>query len=111
MAVLMAKHGFYNTPAWRALRVRRLQIDGYRCQAPGCNKPATHVDHIETRPAVDCLTAADRVDNLRSLCATHDAQVKETPTGRRRNGGRFVARGVDADGWPLQSGCQQRNHT
>ncbi len=42
----------------------------------------------------------DCLDNLRSLCATHDASVKELPTGGRRRGGSFVSRAVCVDGWP-----------
>ena len=40
---------------------------------------ATFVDHIVARPrglTVPC--PADRLDNLRSLCVTHDAQIKRT---------------------------------
>ena len=52
-------------------------------------------------------TGASRIDldNLRSLCATHDAQVKEHKHGpdgvRRGRGGRPIVRGCDRDGWPL----------
>jgi hypothetical protein len=55
------------------------------------------VDHIQTRPRQDEPSPADRLDNLRSLCATHDAQMKEH--GRHRAAARLI--GVDAEGWPL----------
>jgi hypothetical protein len=66
----------------------------------GCGRRATHVDHIITRPRSPEPTPEDRPDNLRSLCATHDAQIKEHKNGRGRNG-RPVVKGSDADGWPL----------
>jgi hypothetical protein len=59
------------------------------------------VDHIQTRPRQDEPSALDRLDNLRSLCATHDAQMKEHAKGTAMY--RVVPRliGVDAEGWPL----------
>jgi len=98
----VAKHGFYRTSEWKALRDAALKRDRNQCQAPGCQRRATHVDHIQTRPAVGHLTPADVLTNLRSLCATHDGQVKEMASGRRAQGGKFVIRGVDAHGWPTK---------
>jgi hypothetical protein len=43
------------------------------------------------------------LENLRSLCETHDKQIKETPSGARRRDGRAVIKGCDADGWPFFS--------
>ena len=92
---------FYASPTWRALRRAALERDGFLCVVSGCGRRATHVDHIERRPHVATPSAADRLDNLRSLCAFHDAQVKEGADGRRRRGGRCAVRGADRDGWPL----------
>ena len=92
---------FYASSAWRALRKACLERDGLRCVVPGCVNRATHADHIARRPIAATLTPADHLDNLRSLCATHDAQVKELANGCRRNGGRFRVMGADRDGWPL----------
>jgi hypothetical protein len=39
--------------------------------------------------------------NLRSLCAAHDAQMKELASGERRNAGNPRVIGCDAAGWPL----------
>ena len=92
---------FYSSPFWKRLRRAALRRDNGRCTVSGCIALATTVDHIATRPrglTVPC--AADRLDNLRSLCATHDCQVKEDASGRRRRGGRPVLKGCDADGWP-----------
>lgn len=100
----MAKHGFYFSADWRRLKKACLERDGHRCAVKGCSAKATHADHIETRPPVAHLTAADRLDNLRSLCAMHDAQVKERKAGEqaaRSNGGEFKLVGCDADGWPV----------
>jgi hypothetical protein len=65
-----------------------------------CYRRATIVDHIETRPQLPEPTPADRHDNLRSLCAPHDAQIEEHKRSRDR-GGRPVVKGCDVDGWPL----------
>jgi hypothetical protein len=95
---------YYQSAHWRALRAQALKRDGYRCAVVGCTLRACVVDHIETRPPVATPCAADRLDNLRCLCLSHDAQVKEQHRGRgssRRSGGRFRVKGCDADGWPL----------
>jgi 5-methylcytosine-specific restriction endonuclease McrA len=109
----MASHGYYWTAHWRRLRQAALQRDGYCCTVAGCGARATHVDHIATRPRCAEPSPADRLDNLRSLCATHDAQIKEHRNGangvRRGRGGRPVVRGCDADGWPRSQHRRRRN--
>src|ERR1700730_10893258 len=97
----MATHGYYSTKHWRALRTQALKRDRWQCTIAGCKRQATVVDHIQTRPRQDEPSPADRLDNLRSLCATHDAQIKEQRHGGRRRGGRPVVKGCDVDGWPL----------
>jgi hypothetical protein len=100
----MATHGYYTTAHWRRLRTAALRRDGGRCTVAGCGRQATHVDHIVTRPRCVEPTPFDRLDNLRSLCATHDAQIKERlgPLGvTRGQGGRPILRGCDAQGWPF----------
>jgi hypothetical protein len=94
----MATHGYYSTPHWKALRVAALKRDRWQCVVAGCKRQARIVDHIQTRPRSPDPTPADRLDNLRSLCATHDAQMKEHKGGAR-GGPRLI--GVDDDGWPL----------
>jgi hypothetical protein len=96
----VASHGYYGTAHWRRLRYAALARDNFCCTVSGCGKPAVIVDHIETRPAVGHPTPADRLDNLRSLCAPHDAQIKEHRGGRGR-GGRPVIKGCDTQGWPF----------
>jgi hypothetical protein len=68
---------------------------------PGRHSRATHVDHIVTRSRCVEPTPFDRLDNLRSLCASHDAQIKERRNGQRGRNGRPVVKGCDVDGWPL----------
>jgi hypothetical protein len=97
----VARHGYYWTAHWKALRQAALKRDGGRCTAPRCTAPATTVDHIMTRPPVGFPTAADRLENLRPLCATHDAQIKERSDGRRGRGDRPLVKVCDIDGWPL----------
>lgn len=92
---------FYASPFWRALRDRCFHRDGYTCVVEGCGRRATHCDHIKRRPHSAGPTAYDVLTNLRSLCAGHDAQVKETAAGNRRQNGAFTVRGSDVNGWPL----------
>lgn len=94
---------FYSTPEWKALRKACFERDGYRCTVAGCRQRGCVADHIETRPNVPHLTPKDRLENLRTLCKTHDGQVKERKAGQgqRARDGAFVIRGCDAEGWPL----------
>jgi 5-methylcytosine-specific restriction endonuclease McrA len=88
---------YYQTPAWRALRKRCLERDGYRCFVPGCRNRASVADHIVSRRN----GGQDALANLRSVCLSHDAQVKETAKGKRRNDGKPFVQGCDASGSPL----------
>lgn len=90
---------YYQTKHWRALRAKHLAEHPF-CIVVGCNRRAVVVDHIEGRPNVPYPTDADRLDNLRSLCLQHDAQVKERG-GIRKSGGRFRVTGCDAAGRSL----------
>jgi hypothetical protein len=101
----LASHGYYLTSHWKALRKTALRRDGYRCTVAGCGRRATHVDHIDTRPRCVEPTPFDRLDNLRSLCSTHDAQIKEHRGRGRGRGGRPVVKGCDVDGWPFAAAC------
>lgn len=95
---------YYQSSHWKQLRVVRLQLDGYHCTVPGCPCDGSIVDHIEARPDATYPTPLDVIENLRTLCRTHDAQVKERRRNdalSRRNGGVFRIIGCDADGWPL----------
>ena len=92
---------FYQTPEWKALRKACLARDGYQCVVPGCGAPGRVADHIVTRPNVPYLCELDRLDNLRTLCKSHDSQVKEQRDGKRGQGGAFRVKGCDADGRSL----------
>ena len=94
---------YYQSEHWRRLREACLARDHYRCFAAGCRLRAIVADHIRTRPNVPYPTPFDVLENLRSLCRRHDAQVKELPGSRVRRGGgeRFRVIGCDAEGWPL----------
>lgn len=96
----MARNSYYRSSHWQALRSAALKRDRHRCTAPGCTAKGTHVDHIKTRPNSDGPTLADILPNLRTLCASHDAQVKELASGKRRQGGKLVVKGCKADGTP-----------
>lgn len=96
----MARNTYYRSSHWQALRRQALARDRYTCTVPGCGAKGTHVDHIKTRPNSDGPTQADVLSNTRTLCASHDAQIKERANGDRGRGGKLVVRGCDADGWP-----------
>jgi hypothetical protein len=94
---------YYQSAHWRELRDACLARDNYRCVVDGCGQIGRVADHIETRPPVSHPCALDRLDNLRTLCRSHDAQVKEQQRGSsaaRKQGGVFRVKGCDADGWP-----------
>jgi 5-methylcytosine-specific restriction protein A len=100
----MARSGYYRSPHWKALRRAALERDGHRCIVPGCQTP-THeltVDHKKRRPPyAEGSTPMDVLHNLRTLCGNHDRQVKELPSGERRNGGALRVDGCGADGRPI----------
>jgi hypothetical protein len=104
----MTTDGYSWTAHWWELRAAALQRDGYSCTIAGCIAPATIVDHITTRPRQSEPTPLDRLDNLRSLCATHDAQMKEN-AGRPRAAARL--KGCDVDGWPLARASEGFRHS
>lgn len=88
---------YYQTPQWRALRRACLKRDGYRCTAPGCTSTERLIaDHIVSRRK----GGSDTLANLRTLCAHHDAQVKETTKGTRWNNGQPTGAGHDINGRP-----------
>lgn len=92
---------YYFTAHWKALRQAALERDGYRCTVAGCFAVARVVDHIKTRPPVPHPCAEDTLGNLRSLCSTHDGQVKEKSDGTRARDGRFRVIGCSPDGQSL----------
>lgn len=94
---MMPRDPFYASPTWKRLRRLALERDRGTCTVKGCGSPATHVDHILSRRN----GGADALPNLRSLCASHDAQIKERPDGTRKRDGVPVVVGCDAEGWPL----------
>jgi 5-methylcytosine-specific restriction endonuclease McrA len=87
---------YHGTAAWKALRLRALERDGWVCTVPGCGQRAVVVDHVTRRQD----GGADELGNLRSLCVAHDNAVKEDARGQRRSGGRLVAKGCDVKGSP-----------
>lgn len=75
----MARHGGRQ---WRALRLRILHRDGYRCRinGPGCTTVADQVDHI-----VELANGGDKYDpaNLRAAC-THCNSSRGASMGNAR---------------------------
>jgi hypothetical protein len=80
----IANNPFYRSRFWRKLRRAALERDHWRCTIAGCIEPATVADHIVARPrGLTEPCPADRLENLRSLCETHDKQIKEAPRQAR----------------------------
>ena len=78
---------FYFSAEWKALRAACLKRDGHRCVL--CGEPAIVADHITGRRrwlAEGMPGSPDVLDNLRSLCRTHDNRFKEGADGQRRGG-------------------------
>jgi 5-methylcytosine-specific restriction enzyme A len=75
---------FYNSKAWKVIRLAALARDGYKCvqcyKEKGITIPAEEVDHIlELRDRFDLR--AD-LDNLNSLCKFHHR--KKTAAEKKR---------------------------
>jgi 5-methylcytosine-specific restriction endonuclease McrA len=95
---------YYQSAHWKALRKACLERDGHHCTVPGCTRDGCIADHKVTRPQMPYPTPVDVLSNLRTLCRSHDAQVKEMRRGAsyvRKQGGAFKVRGCDAEGWPF----------
>ena len=96
----MPGNPFYQSQAWRDLRRAALTRDHYRCticSVSVAGKGQARVDHI--RRISDGGAPLD-IDNVRTLCITHDAQ------GHREKGSGSTERqevmaGCTDDGMPL----------
>ena len=94
---------FYKLAVWRKIRQKVLHRDGHRCVIRDCENVATIVDHIWARPKGEAgLTSWDRMENLRSLCSSCDAKLKERG-GRRHNDGKLVLKQHSEAGLPLDA--------
>lgn len=106
MAKPRRANGFYDTPEWKALRRLALIRDGYRCTVCRCDvrgKGKARVDHIHSIRARPDLALV--LSNVRTLCCLHDNQAhREKPKGNGQRDARFVIRGADASGMPIDPG-------
>ena len=66
---------FYKSAAWEAIRLKRLRMDGWRCQSCGVHcrgrkvgQSRPHVDHILERKRRPDL--AMEISNLQTLCVS-----------------------------------------
>lgn len=89
---------FYYSPAWRRVRSAALQRDRFRCTAPRCGQPASHVDHVLARAAGG---APLDLANLRSLCASCHSRKTARADGGFGHRRRSATWGCDASGIPL----------
>jgi len=78
--------------AWRSIRAAVLAEQPLcaMCEVQGLVTAATQVDHLNNDPQ------DDRRENLAGTCAS----CHSIKTGQERNGGTFVMKGCDVDGWP-----------
>lgn len=79
----LKKQGFYQSQAWRRLRLLALQRDNYLCQECLRKKRitrATEVHHV--KPIADFPALALDLDNLESLCWDCHEQTK--PRGSKK---------------------------
>lgn len=85
---------FYNTKAWKQIRLERLARDNYLCRR--CKKrnlliPATMVHHI--KPLEDYPELALELDNLISLCNDcHEQITNRWAKKKQRESKRIKAR-------------------
>jgi 5-methylcytosine-specific restriction endonuclease McrA len=87
---------FYLSYEWKQTRLAVLERDEYRCSVPGCDEPASVVDHIKPRKQ----GGDESADNLRSLCRVHDIQMRENQSGKRNRDGKLPSV-CDRNGMPL----------
>jgi 5-methylcytosine-specific restriction endonuclease McrA len=92
-------HPFYFSKFWKQLRSERLRLDNFRCAVAGCKERASVVDHIVAR--LD--GGSDNLNNLRSLCSTHDKKIKERSDRSRGMSGRLPSV-CDENGMPCDPG-------
>jgi hypothetical protein len=105
----MAASNFYFTAAWHHLRAFALARDGHRCVL-AASRPWSWITSDPGPGFAAALTSVDILANLRSLCWSCDAAIKELPGSRkRRRNGQIRAKGVDVDGWPRRSGILRLN--
>ena len=60
---------------WQTNRAAALERAGYRCQLPGCDRPAVVVHHKAGRRVAD----ANRLDRLMPLCNEHHIYAHANP--------------------------------
>jgi 5-methylcytosine-specific restriction endonuclease McrA len=97
----MRGDGFYQSPAWRALRKATLTANPL-CSVPGCGVASRHVDH---RVARSRGGASLDPANLVALCHPHHSEKTarvDGGFGNQRGGEATLrAKGCDLNGWPL----------
>jgi 5-methylcytosine-specific restriction enzyme A len=93
----MPGDSYYRSSAWKKLRSTALKRDNHRCVVLGCTEAARTVDHIVPRKQ----GGADVLSNLRCLCAEHDNQSHREKRGGGPRQERFVVRGCDGNGVPI----------
>ena len=101
---------FYRSSEWRHLRAAIVRRDGFKCVVCGADVSASGaatVDHIKPRLTHPHLSLDPA--NLRTLCGSRakggngcdNQSHREKATGAPTRDERFVIRGVDPAGWPI----------
>lgn len=99
----MPTHPLYGTLAWKRLRLATRKRDHFRCvvcgadvSAPGAAR-SDHIVSVKLRPDLALVAS-----NIRTLCVLHDNQAhREKGSGKGMRDARFIVRGADRNGMPL----------
>src|SRR4030095_9821868 len=94
----MPGHPFYQSNAWKDLRLLALRRDHWACTLCGTSVAArgqSRVDHIQSRTARPDLEL--ELSHLRTLCPTCDNRRHASDKAGAADA---QVRGANADGWP-----------
>ena len=97
-----SNQSLYDSLAWKRLRLATRRRDRFKCVVCGADVSASgaarsdHIISVDERPDLALVAS-----NIRTLCVEHDNQAhREKGHGKARDA-RFVIRGSDASGMPL----------
>lgn len=102
---------FYNSKQWQQCREAVLKRDKYRCQTPGCYRPAEEVHHKTklTKKNISDPMISLNPNNLTSLCGDcHKARHRSDKVEGLRSRAKYLQQNIlpevefDANGYPVE---------
>lgn len=92
---------FYNSTAWKEMRILILTRDHYLCTEPGCHRTAEEVHHIEelTKDNVNDISITLNPKNLKSLCS--ECHKRITKQMKSKDNGILIDIVFDENGYPV----------